>query len=138
MLIWLAIPLGAGIVAALIAVIRRSGAKGIYTNGIIERCFELGADRDCLQVRAYVDETLVHALPAPSKLTGRMFIRGTNTIVQLTFDRVPPYVSPKIERSDEWLERLAVPIRPVVFRFDRPPNLAVYPGQLVDVYIGEP
>src|SRR6267142_1760942 len=68
MLIWLAIPLGAGIVAALIAVIRRSGVKGIYTNGIIEKCFELDTDRDCLQVRAYVDETLVHELPAPSKL----------------------------------------------------------------------
>jgi hypothetical protein len=25
-----------------------------------------------------------------------------------------------------------------VFRFEPPPNLAVYPGQIVDVYIGEP
>jgi HlyD family secretion protein len=136
MSMWLAIPLGAGIVAALIAVVRHLGDKGIYAIGIIENCFA-GTDHDCLQVRAYVDETLVHALPPPSKLTGRMLIRGTETSVPLTFDRVPPYVSPKPELSDVRTERLDVPTLPVIFRFDPPPHLAVYPGQLVDVYIGE-
>ena len=136
MSIWFAIPLGVGIIAAFTAVTRRSGAKGIYV-GIIERCLVMGADHDCLQVRAYVDETLVHALPAPSKLIGRMFIRETNTSVPLMFVRVPPSVSLKIERSDEWQEPEDVPVLPVIFRFDPAPDLAVHPGLLVDVLIGK-
>jgi HlyD family secretion protein len=135
MSIWLAIPLGAGILAALIAVVRRIGDKGMYAIGIIESCY-VATDHDCLQVRAYIDETLVHSLPA-TKLTGRMFIRGTDTSVPLTFDRVPPYVSPTLEPSDGRTDRPVVPILPVIFSFDPPPHLAVYPGQLVDVYIGE-
>jgi hypothetical protein len=134
MSIWLTITLGAGVIAAIVGVLRPGGAKGVYANGIIERCFETSTDDRCLQVRAYVAETLVDELPAQSKLIGRMFIRGTDTIVPLTFDRVLMYFSPKIEQSDE---RLDVPSLPVIFRFDPPLNLAVHPGQLVDVYIGE-
>ena len=136
MSIWFAIPLGVGIVAAVVAVTRRRSARGIYV-GIVESGLALGADHDSLQVRAYVDETLVNELPAPSKLIGRMFIRENNTSVPLTFAHVPPYVSPKIERSDEWHERVDVPVLPVIFRFDPAPDLALHPGQLVDVYIGE-
>jgi HlyD family secretion protein len=135
MSLWFTIPLEAGIIAAIIELIRHSATKGLYTNGIIERCVAIGTDRDCLQVRAYVEETLVHELPAPSKLIGRMFIRETNTSVPLTFVRVPAYVSPKPERSEEWQEREDVPILPVIFSFDPLPNVAVHPGQLVDVYI---
>ena len=137
MSLWFTIPLEAGIIAAFIAFIRHSRAKGLYTNGIIESRLAVGTDRDCLQVRAYVDETLVHELAASSKLIGRMFIRETNTSVPLTFVRVPPYVSPKVELSDEQQERPGVPVVPVIFGFDPLPNFAVHPGQLVDVYIGE-
>ncbi len=136
MSIWFAILLGAGIVGAFTGVPRRSGAKGIYV-GIIERCLAIGTDDDCLQVRAYVDETLVHELPAPSKLTGRMSIRETNTTVPLIFVRVPPYVPLKSARSDEGRDRVDVPVLPVIFSFDPAPDLAVRPGQLVDVCIGE-
>jgi HlyD family secretion protein len=136
MWIWFAIPIGVGIIAAIMAVARRSGTQGIYV-GIVESGLAMGTDHGSLQVRAYVDETLVNELPAPSKLTGRMFIRETNRSVPLMFVRVPPYVSPMIERSGEWRERLDVPVLPVIFRFDREPDLAVHAGQLVDVYIGE-
>ena len=137
MSLWFTIGLEAGIIAAIIALIRHRAAKGIYTNGIIERCVAIGTDRDCLQVRAYVEETLVHELPAPSKLIGRMFIRETNTTVPLTFVRVPAYVSPKRERSDGGQEPEDVSVLPVIFSFDPLPNVAVHPGQLVDVYIGD-
>jgi HlyD family secretion protein len=50
---------------------------------------------------------------------------------------VPPYVSPRIERSNERQDRAAVPVLPVIFRFDPAPDLAVHPGQLVDVFIAE-
>jgi hypothetical protein len=134
MWIWFAIPLGVGIIGALLVLARRSSSEGIYV-GIVER--DLAVD-DTLQVRAYVDETLVHELPEPSKLTGRMFIRETNASVPLMFLRVPPYVPQKVEPSDEWQERAVVPCLPVIFRFDPAPGLALHPGQLVDVYIAEP
>jgi hypothetical protein len=139
MSLWLTIPLGVGIIAAVIAVARRSEPAGIYI-GIVERDVATGTDRDCLHVRVYVDETLVHALAAPSKLTkltGWMVIRETDTSVPLMFVRVPPYVSLRSEQSDEWHERMDMPIRPVIFGFDPMPDLTVHPGQLVDVCIGE-
>jgi len=137
MWIWFAIPVGVGLLAAFIAVSRRGNAGGIYV-GIVERRRAIGTDRDRLQVRIYVDETLARELPVPSKLTGRMFIRETDTIVPLMFDRVPPpFLSPDIEQSREWQERTGGPIVPVIFTFDPAPRLAVHPGLLVDVFIGE-
>jgi len=70
-------------------------------------------------------------------MQARMFIRGTNLSVPLEYVRVQPYVSPKIELSDQRLERVDVRVLPVIFRFARPTNFAVYPGQLVDVYVAE-
>ena len=134
---WFTISLEAGIIAALIALIRHGHVKGLYTNGIIESCLVMVADSDCLQVRAYVDETRVHDLLASSKLIGRMLIRETNTSVPLRFVSVSPNVSPNVELSEEWQERVYVPVVPVIFRFDPLQNVAVHPGQLVDVYIGE-
>jgi len=136
MSLWLTIALGVGIIAAFIAVARRSETAGIYV-GIVERGLATGTDRDCLHVRAYVNETLVHALAARSKVTGQMIIRETNTSVPLMFVRVPCYVSLRSGRSDEWRERMDVPVLPVIFRFDPMPDLTVHPGQLVDICIGE-
>lgn len=90
-----------------------------------------------LQVRVYIDEILVHDMADPAKLTAQMFIRGTDAHIPLTFTRIQPYVSPKIELSDERQERVDVRVLPVIFSFDRPKDLNLYPGQLVDVYVGE-
>ena len=81
--------------------------------------------------------TFRSATVAPSKFAGRMFIREASASVPLTFIRVPPYGSPKIERSDERRERVDVPVLPVIFGFDLLPDFTVHPGQLVDVCIGE-
>jgi len=135
MWIWFVISLGVGIIAAFIAVANRHVTEGVYV-GIVENVAPDSSGNDALHVRAYVDETLVRELPAPSRLTGRMFVRQTNTTVPLTFVRVPPDIPPQGERSDGWRERLDVPALPVIFRFDSVPDLAVRPGQLVDVYIG--
>jgi HlyD family secretion protein len=66
-----------------------------------------------------------------------MFVQGTDTKIPLTFERMQPYVSPKIELSDQRLEQVDVRVLPVIFRFEKPPGLNLFPGQLVDVYIGE-
>jgi HlyD family secretion protein len=51
--------------------------------------------------------------------------------------RVQPYVSPKIQLSNERTERVDLRVLPVIFRFERPKDANVYPGQLVDVYVQE-
>jgi len=50
--------------------------------------------------------------------------------------RVQPFVSPKIELSDQRQERVDVRVLPIIFSFAKPKDLSLYPGELVDVYIG--
>jgi HlyD family secretion protein len=65
-----------------------------------------------------------------------MSIRGTDIKVPLEFVRVQPYVSPKIELSNEKQEQVDLRVLPVIFRFEKK-DAPVYPGQQVDVYIGQ-
>jgi HlyD family secretion protein len=90
-----------------------------------------------LAVRCYIDEILVPRLPDSSRLVARMFVRGTNVSVPLEFVRVQPYVSPKIQLANERTEKVDLRVLPVVFRFTPPKDTAIYPGQLVDVYVGD-
>jgi HlyD family secretion protein len=110
------------------------GAYDSYTQGM-DPLIVMSAPDETLQVRAYIDEILIDRLADPSKLSGEMFIRGTDKHVPLTFVRVQPFVSPKIELSDERQELIDVRVLPVIFRFASPRSLHVYPGQLVDVYV---
>ena len=65
-----------------------------------------------------------------------MSIRGTDVKVPLEFVRVQPYVSPKLELSNQRTEKVDLRVLPVVFRFAKG-SAPVYPGQLVDVFIGQ-
>jgi len=97
----------------------------------------MGSAQGWVEVRCYVDEILVHRLPAPSAIRATMFVRGADLKVPLEFVRVQPYVSPKIELSNARTERVDVRVLPLIFRFRKPESMAAYPGQLVDVYIAE-
>jgi len=55
--------------------------------------------------------------------------------VPLTFTRIQPYVSPKIQLSDARQERVDLRVLPLIFRFASAKALNLYPGQLVDVYV---
>ncbi len=112
------------------------GAYDTYTQGY-DPLLVMGAPQSHLQLRAFIDEILIHRIPDPSKMKAEMVIRGTETHVPLTFARIQPYVSPKIELSDQRQERVDVRVLPVIFRLDNSPALHLYPGQLVDVYVGE-
>jgi HlyD family secretion protein len=112
------------------------GAYNAYTQGN-DPVITLGNGDPHLNVRCYVDEILVSRLPPPSKIKAQMTIRGTNIHVPLTFERIQPYVSPKIELSDQRQERVDVRVLPIIFRMERPKNVGLYPGELVDVYIGQ-
>lgn len=110
------------------------GAYNAYTQGF-DPVIVMGTHPASLEVRTYVDEILIPRLKNSKQMTAQMFIRGTNIRVPMTFSRVQPYVSPKIELSDEKQELVDVRVLPIIFRFERPKNVNVYPGQLVDVYI---
>ena len=90
-----------------------------------------------LNVRCYVDEILVPRLPSPAKIKAQMSVRGSNVKIPLRYVRMQPIVSPKIELSDQRQERVDVRVLPIIFRLEKPKDLNLYPGQLVDVYIGE-
>jgi len=87
-------------------------------------------------VRCYVDEILVSRLPAAWHMQAQMSIPGTDTKIPLEFVRVQPYVSPKIELSNERQGQVDLRVLAVVFRFEKK-DAPIYPGQLVDVFIGQ-
>ena len=94
-------------------------------------------DRDTLAVRCYIDEILISRLPDPDHIQAQMSIRGTDVKVPLEFVRVQPYVSPKIELSNQRQEKVDLRVLPVIFRFKMASPTIAFPGQLVDVFIGK-
>jgi HlyD family secretion protein len=112
------------------------GAYDAYTQGMTPALI-LGSPPARLNVRCYVDEILAPRLPSPAKMKAQMSVRGSGVKIALQYVRMQPFISPKIELSDERLEQVDVRVLPVIFRIDKPKDLNLYPGQLVDVYIGE-
>jgi len=96
----------------------------------------LSAPQEFMQVRCYVDEILVSKLPTTWHMQAQMQITGIDIKVPLEFVRVQPYVSPKIELSNQKQEQVDLRVLPVIFRFEKK-DAPVYPGQMVDVFIGQ-
>jgi len=80
---------------------------------------------------------LLQRLPSAGEIDAYMFIRGSSSKIPLRIVRFQPNVSPKIELSNQRTERVDVRVLPVIFSFERPKDITIYPGQLVDVYIGK-
>jgi HlyD family secretion protein len=116
--------------------ISNQGGYNTYTGGF-SPVLVMGSMNGDLAVRCYVDEILIQRLPNPSQIKARMSIRGTNIAIPLKFVRFQPNVSPKIELSSKRTERVDVRVLPVIFSFEKPKEITLYPGQLVDIYIGE-
>jgi HlyD family secretion protein len=112
------------------------GTYDAYTQGA-DPVIVLGSLSSSLHVRCYVDEILVPRLPSGSKMKAQMSVRGSDVKIPLEFVRVQPYVSPKIELSDQRQERVDVRVLPVIFKIAKNSNAKLYPGELVDVYISE-
>ena len=70
-------------------------------------------------------------------MKAQMSVRGSNVKISLQYVRVQPFVSPKIELADQKQERVDVRVLPVIFRVKKPVDMNLYPGELVDVYIGQ-
>jgi HlyD family secretion protein len=116
--------------------ISSQGGYNSYTGGYVP-VIVMGNPDNSLQVRCYVDEILIQRLPTPERMSASMSIRGTTIKIPLTFVRFQPNVTPKIELSSQRTERVDVRVLPVIFSFKKPENVTLYPGQLVDIYIGE-
>lgn len=110
------------------------GSYDPYTQGA-DPVLVLSTPQARMHVRCYVDEILISRLPEMKSIKGEMTVRGTTTKVALHFERVQPYVTPKIELSDQRQERVDVRVLPVIFSFDKPQGVNLYPGELVDVYL---
>jgi HlyD family secretion protein len=127
-----------GVVLSITAIVGSyvspQGSYETYTQGM-SPVLVLGTPQTNLQVRCYIDEILVPRLPPPSKMKAQMSIRGSKVKLPLDYVRVQPLVSPKIELSDQRQERVDVRVLPVIFRIEKPKDLNLYPGELVDVYI---
>jgi HlyD family secretion protein len=111
------------------------GTYNPYTQGF-DPILILGNRQDSLAVRCYVDEILISRLPQDEHIRAEMALRGTDTRIPLEFVRIQPYVSPKIQISNQRQEKVALRVLPVIFRFSTKGHTDVYPGQLVDVFIG--
>ena len=122
--------------AAAGSYISPQGTYDTYTQGQ-GPILVMGSAERYLAVRCYIDEILIHRMPRGAQMQAQMFIRGTTLRIPLEYVRVQPYVSPKIQLSNERTERVDVRVLPVIFRFERPKDVELYPGQLVDVYVGE-
>jgi HlyD family secretion protein len=121
--------------AAVGSYVSPSGTYDAYTQGTVP-VLAMGRGVDQLAVRVFVDEILLQQLADPGHLVGQMQLRGTQITVPLEFVRIQPYVSPKVELSNDRTEQVDLRVLPVIFKFTAPPGLKVFPGQLVDVYIG--
>jgi HlyD family secretion protein len=111
------------------------GVYSTYTNGS-DPAVVMSAGQNALAVRCFIDEILISRLPPPERMLAQMSVRGTNLRIPLQFVRVQPYVSPKIQLSNQRQERVDLRVLPVIFRFVPQAGARIYPGQLVDVYIG--
>ena len=121
--------------AAVGSYISTQGTYDTYTQGS-NPVIVMGNPQNYMGVRCYIDEILIQRLPQSSEMKAEMFIRGTDFRIPLQYVRIQPYVSPKVQLSNQRTERVDVRVLPVIFRFEKPRNANVYTGQLVDVYIG--
>jgi HlyD family secretion protein len=121
--------------AAVGSYVSSQGAYDTYTE-LFDPLVVMSGPQDYLDVRCYVDEILVSRLPSPWHIQAQMQIMGTDIKVPLEFVRVQPYVSPKIELSNQKQEQVDLRVLPVIFRFEKK-DAPVYPGQMVDVFIGQ-
>lgn len=112
------------------------GAYDSYSQGMLP-LMVLSANSGRLAVRCYVDEILISQLPDAAHMQAQMSIRGSDRKIPLEFVRIQPYVSPKLQLSNQRNEKVDLRVLPVLFQFSSKEQGGIYPGQLVDVYIGK-
>ncbi len=91
-------------------------------------------DVERLQVRAEVDEQNATRLQPGSSATA--FVKGdTLSPIALHFERIEPFVVPKISLTGSSNERVDTRVLQVIYSFERPKNRTLYVGQQVDLFV---
>jgi HlyD family secretion protein len=92
-------------------------------------------DLDKLQVRADVDEQ--NATRIRPGQAAKAFLKGdTKNAIPLKFERIEPYVIPKISLTGASTERVDTRVLQVIYSMEKPKNSApIYVGQQVDIFI---
>lgn len=102
-----------------------------YTPAIL-----METDSEYLQVRCFLDEILIPNLPEVANIKATLFVRGRKTSgIPLEYVNLQPFTVPNTQLSDERAERVDVRVLPIIFKFKKPENLRIYPGQLVDIQL---
>lgn len=90
-----------------------------------------------LQVRADIDEQNATRIRAGQKAIA--YLKGDpKTSLPLTFERVEPYIIPKVSLTGASTERVDTRVLQVIYSLERPQNPPLYVGQQVDVFIEAP
>lgn len=91
-------------------------------------------DVDTFQVRVDVDEQ--NALAVRSGQDATAFLKGdSKTPYPLKFERIEPFVIPKISLTGASTERVDTRVLQVIYRLQKPKDTPLYVGQQVDVFI---
>jgi multidrug resistance efflux pump len=98
------------------------------------RAFHVRADVD-EQSAARIDEKNLRDRKAYATVKG-----DTKTQFELTFDRIEPYVIPKVSLTGASTERVDTRVLQVIFKLEHDPtkHLPLYVGQQMDVFIDAP
>ena len=90
---------------------------------------------DQLQVRADVDEQ--NAIRVRADQPAKAYIKGdTKNPITLKFERIEPYVIPKVSLTGSSTERVDTRVLQVIYSLQRPADgTPLYVGQQVDIYI---
>ncbi|MFN7310831.1 MAG: HlyD family secretion protein [Vampirovibrionales bacterium] len=89
---------------------------------------------NALQVRVDIDEVLAPQVQAG--MHAKAFIKGNSKLsFPLNFERIEPFMVPKVSLTGGTAERNDVRVLQVIYRFTPPAGFSVYPGQQVDVYL---
>lgn len=113
------------------------GVYSPYTQAMAPVVVMSSSQEETQSVRCFVDEILISRMPPTGPQKAQLAVRGTAVRIPLEFVRIQPYVTPKIELSNQIQEKVDLRVLPVIFRFKVTPEAHLYPGQLVDVYIEE-
>jgi len=93
-------------------------------------------DKAYRSARALLEKYTIRA-PVDGSVLSIQTAVGSYVSAQGTYDTISGSNAP-VQLSSERAERVDLRVLPVIFRLKKPSGVQLYPGQLVDVYIGEP
>jgi hypothetical protein len=106
--------------------------NSIAATGVIELppASLAGTPAPYLIVRCFVNQILVPSLPVATPLEATLYLRGGSFEgLPLEFVRIEPAIVSDTESAN------GTKALPIIFKFEKPANYNIYPGQSVDVYI---